>query len=611
MYESTLESVRRSFSSFSQVNDCTSNGTISTKEYRLQILQGQTSARNSFHNDSSSSYRIQSSYMCNTEKENTCNHVLHLTMLGLKSTWTQPIPCFAVAQNEFHVLKCVCAAIQPIPFPRYCKNAESCAKELALHMEYEPLFSQESEDGDEKILEPSSNRIIVSPTQTLEWGIGDCFDLSTLLVSFLLGMGYDAYVVHGAAPKWIRMMDELTIEQYSSLSNTDTTNQVQAVQELTQWIDLTRNMKSLSRSTFAPVGEECSHPWNTFLLEEKIRFACTTDSAIDMDNSYSSNENSNDSNGKDYPGEHCWIFIRDDTRSRMSFLENDDDKDEDKSQRRSQFYFLEPSTGQRFELHDGCPYKEVYAMWNTKNYWILPPNTSSRSIKDSFMNFPEALWISLFPSPILKTDTAHDKPCSPPKVGQMDQPPLQWVQGLNLIAETKLSRCSTYPPKGQRTFMNSDYKVDLFAKGVHPQGLEKRVTTYLNSTQHGVQNIREYFWPDGRADNMQWRIRLPDQMAFHEKYFSNNAIGLEDWYEVLGHRRVIRFRPFSRIDGLLERDETYGVFICDTFENRVDGMTKREIHFIDDGSYQKGEQESMEFTSMDSGPLSRSVKSIT
>ena len=109
---------------------------------------------------------------------------------------------------------------------------------------------------------------------------------------------------------------------------------------------------------------------------------------------------------------------------------------------------------------------------------------------------------------------------------------------------------------------------------------------------------------------LQWRIRLPDHMAIHEKYFSSNPIGLEDWYEILGHRRMIRFRPFSRIDGLLERDGMYGVYICDKFQNRVDGITKREVHFKEDGSYQKGEQESIELTSMDSGPLSRSVESI-
>jgi hypothetical protein len=158
--------------------------------------------------------------------------------------------------------------------------------------------------------------------------------------------------------------------------------------------------------------------------------------------------------------------------------------------------------------------------------------------------------------------------------------------------------------------MSSNGKVELFAKGVNPQGLEKRVTKYVNASQHCVQDICEYFWPEGRSDNMHWRIRLPDHLALREKYFANNPIGLEDWYEIMGRRRMIRFRPYSRLDGLLERDETFGVIICDTFQYRVDGIVKREIHFKDDGFHQRAEEESMEFTSMDSGPLSRAVQKI-
>ena len=42
----------------------------------------------------------------------------------------------------------------------------------------------------------------------LDWGVGDSFDFATLLASFLLGAGYDAYVVHGYAPKYICECDQ-------------------------------------------------------------------------------------------------------------------------------------------------------------------------------------------------------------------------------------------------------------------------------------------------------------------------------------------------------------------------------------------------------------------
>ena len=47
-----------------------------------------------------------------------------------------------------------------------------------------------------------------SSPQVLSWGGGDSFDFATLLCSFLLGAGYDAYVVYGYAPKYITERDQ-------------------------------------------------------------------------------------------------------------------------------------------------------------------------------------------------------------------------------------------------------------------------------------------------------------------------------------------------------------------------------------------------------------------
>lgn len=49
----------------------------------------------------------------------------------------------------------------------------------------------------------SSPDYIVSPQTTLEWQTGDCFDLSILLASLLIGAGYNAYVCIGYADKML------------------------------------------------------------------------------------------------------------------------------------------------------------------------------------------------------------------------------------------------------------------------------------------------------------------------------------------------------------------------------------------------------------------------
>ena len=46
----------------------------------------------------------------------------------------------------------------------------------------------------------------------LNWQDGDCFDFAVTLCSLLVGVGYDAYVVYGTAPKEITTKDESLME---------------------------------------------------------------------------------------------------------------------------------------------------------------------------------------------------------------------------------------------------------------------------------------------------------------------------------------------------------------------------------------------------------------
>jgi hypothetical protein len=45
-----------------------------------------------------------------------------------------------------------------------------------------------------------------------EWQKGDCFDMSILLASLLIGVGYDAYCVYGIAPKEITTKNEALMD---------------------------------------------------------------------------------------------------------------------------------------------------------------------------------------------------------------------------------------------------------------------------------------------------------------------------------------------------------------------------------------------------------------
>ena len=62
---------------------------------------------------------------------------------------------------------------------------------------------------------------IPSPANVLNWQAGDCFDFSIVLCSLLIGAGYDAYVVHGTAPKFITTKNESLMECPFSLEIND------------------------------------------------------------------------------------------------------------------------------------------------------------------------------------------------------------------------------------------------------------------------------------------------------------------------------------------------------------------------------------------------------
>jgi hypothetical protein len=49
---------------------------------------------------------------------------------------------------------------------------------------------------------------LLSPVSVLSFQAGDSFDMSTLLVSMLTGVGYDAYVVAGYAPLGVVKNDQ-------------------------------------------------------------------------------------------------------------------------------------------------------------------------------------------------------------------------------------------------------------------------------------------------------------------------------------------------------------------------------------------------------------------
>ena len=101
-------------------------------------------------------------------------------------------------QNECGKYKFICTTIRPtkVPYPELY-DYKKCAKFVSEFFEFEEL------NPPTKFPE-----YIPAPDNVVKWQIGDCFDLSIVLCSLLIGAGYNAYVIYGKAPRFITSKDE-------------------------------------------------------------------------------------------------------------------------------------------------------------------------------------------------------------------------------------------------------------------------------------------------------------------------------------------------------------------------------------------------------------------
>jgi hypothetical protein len=141
-------------------------------------------------------------YTENTSKEElVLEHVLEYER-QFKVIYDPTRELLLAPKNECDKRKFICTTLRPTKLP-YTElyDYEGAAKFIANYLDYEELA------------EP--NRLpshIPSPANVLNWQEADAFDFAIALCSLLLGVGYDAYVVYGTAPKEITTKDESLME---------------------------------------------------------------------------------------------------------------------------------------------------------------------------------------------------------------------------------------------------------------------------------------------------------------------------------------------------------------------------------------------------------------
>ncbi len=208
-------------------------------------------------------------------------------------------------------------------------NYEECAQKLSNFITYEEL-----DPPDE------FPQCIPSSANVTKWQKGDCFDMAILLCSLLIGVGYNAYVVYGIAPKEITTKNEALME----------CDFLDALREQPEG-PADSQVKTETDSIFQKRINESAY--DKGLIEkqqEDIKELERKALTIDDDEA--------DELAPDlYLGKriHAWVLLKNNGKENKRAVPKD--------------LFIEPSTGKIYDTKQS-PYLMVDAIFNNKNFYI-------------------------------------------------------------------------------------------------------------------------------------------------------------------------------------------------------------------------------------------------
>lgn len=486
-----------------------------------------------------------------------------------KENVEQRMSPYLVAENEYGVNKMVCTTVRPtlMPIPELYDMHE-CASFLAGYIIYEPL--------DPPNCPPE---YLFSPTQTLDSHTGDCFDISTLLCSFLLGSGYDAYIVCGYAPRFITLRDQSNT--HCPMITKDSADQKQQ-----QLDDLASAMgeASISSSTqYVPLDNTVKS--SKFIADQaEIKRLAALDNfklwVQDAElNEQKVMEEQRHSDEKGPKRMHAWVLV---CAGRKDVKEN---------------IFLEPSTGRAYSW-GSSPYIGIESVWNDQNYWVN--NQPQKKIPEMNFDWKDELgWEQLFLAPGNNTAGSTEDQDRDDNDGDLMNDggsgqageekkeeletryfdaPVTWVSPLTISRSRYLLK---YPPMGKRSVQYYCAKADFFAKNVNSQSMVMRIILYLDRACTTVKEVHEWF--ESRCDKMYKRVRyVLDNRRIVEFYSPGSYGEMKKSTEYPGRSLEMDFHVDGRLDRLARRVEIIGERITEHFQGRTDLMSYRSIELTTD-----------------------------
>jgi len=521
-------------------------------------------------------------------------------------------PLLLCPLNECGMPKFVCTTVRPTQLTyKQLYDYDKCAAFVADYVTYEPLE-----------LPSMLPRHMPSPTSVLKDQAGDCFDLSILLCSLLLGIGYDAYVVVGYAHKKTTRCDQTdrpAAYRASGPAAEGNGGQGSNRYKVQRRPPLeSRFLKQQAAEVEVEAANEVAkaHHEAALLLPDE-----------------EDEEEMDELRGRRV---HAWVLILAGKR------ELPDD------------FFVEPSTGVCHRLDESPPFYGVESIFNASNYWVNMQAKEKTSKELSWELSDTSCWEYVFvdstgassvdaltleeggeegaeeadtsahpiaaaplavvaaaaaapaadgeevvgpPIPRVGSQAALEKPAATVAVAVavtsvgsageeagvpvesnvgpeniLDLPP-SWVLKILLTPAQLESKC----PGRTKEVPYHRGVLHKWAPYARADGMVSRLTVYHDNKRTQASEVIETFMQ--RKDRLHKRATNLQANEVVEEFLPGRPFGLRVHELVSGERRRLRFYPGARLDGLQLREETLGKKTIETYVGRDDRLVYRSVTF--------------------------------
>ena len=477
------------------------------------------------------------SYAENTEFEELALEYLSDFCQQFTQVYPDRLEPFVTCRNELGVRKPLCSFIKPSKLPfKELYDLKDCARFFSDFVMYEQL------QDPLRLCDYAS-----SAQTTINWQAGDCLDMAILLCSVLIGYGYDAYVVRGYAPQFVAAADQ-TQNAPDNLATTDALSKD------------SEQVKDDGKYSIRPRPQLHS----LYILKQK-KYAIVNARMVASDSS-SSTAAASQAEKLEHCEDalkgqrvHCWVMVLPGSREV------------------SQHYMVEPSIGLVWDA-EKSPYEGIECVWNHKNVWInmQTPKQPMNATDFDLSNFKSWEYVFLESDPVSPQEQSEDKALDEHQ--RIVDVPKPFFPEVVLSVDKFIERFAS----GMRSRRYSKWLLEQFSWNNRRDGIVQRFTTYTDSTQLNISEIREDY--NARKDRLFLRLHYPSEQRLVSR-FNKGRLHPDALKEIIEcvDRKEYLFHVSARLDGKFRRLELGNTKVIEEFEDRDDFLTYRSMTFADDG----------------------------